>query len=183
MKKTIFKACCLCLFTFFFAFACNKKEPITPIDTELEFKLRLLNDKKQEATVFKQGENYWLSFIIINKSSHVWYLYPEQLSNSNDFLRVYDNGNRDMGRPYKSVFACLLIPNFAVPRNDTMKMEMPWQYIADYNSRYFCGADTTTKPLSVGTYRTGFKAEFKLAITNKEVYSKELSFDKQFQIQ
>lgn len=165
------------------AFACKKKEPITPIDTELEFKLRLLNEKKQEATVFKQGENYWLSFIIINKSSHIWYLYPEQLSNNNDFLRVYDSGHKNMGRPHKAIFACMLLPNFAVPRNDTMKIELPWQAISGYNTKYFCGLDSTTKPLPIGNYRTGFKAEFKLAISNKEVYSKELSFEKQFQIQ
>jgi hypothetical protein len=183
MKKMIFKACCFGFFLLFFALACKKKEPITPIDTELEFKLRLLNDKKQEATVFKQGENYWLSFIIINKSSNYWYLEPEGLSQVNDFLRVYDSNNKNMGRPHKLIFECMLIPNFVVPRNDTMKMELPWQPINGYNNRYFCGLDSTNKQLPVGRYRTAFSTKLTLSTSNTEIYSKELSFDKQFQIQ
>ena len=101
------------------ASSCKKE-----IDTEnfgsipIELRLRVLDSNNRGTTEIKAGENFWLSFLLINRSkkeSEYW-----QLSNGNnfgdtDFFRVYrieaDNSKVDMGTPLKSLL-CQSLPMF-----------------------------------------------------------------------
>ena len=54
MKKILPLRFAMLLLSFgVFTFFSCKKEPLTPLDTELDFKLRVLNDKQQEVDISK----------------------------------------------------------------------------------------------------------------------------------
>ncbi len=186
MEKIIWTArsvALISLFSTFFFLSC-KKEPLTPLDTELDFKLRVLNNKRQEVDIFKEGENFWLSFLIINKSSKTWFLDPESIDKNDKFLRVFNEAGTNMGKPYNGFFTCLLLPKLAIKSNDTTKIEIMWHNTPNaFFVGYFCATDTTNKILSKGNYKTSFTNNFKFFRGDDKDYSKELYFEKQFQIQ
>ena len=171
------------------ASSCKKE-----IDTEdfgsipIELRLRVLDSNNRETTEIKAGENFWLSFLLINRSkkeSEYW-----QLSNGNnfgdtDFFRVYrieaDNSKVDMGTPLKSLL-CQWRPKTPIGYpGDTMEIKIQWQPDSLKSYPFICAVDKTTQTLKVGKYQTGFTERFKFyqadsfKVMDKKVFN--LSFD------
>ncbi|MGV8139198.1 MAG: hypothetical protein AB2L20_28725 [Mangrovibacterium sp.] len=117
MKATILKISVFVLFFSLMGAGCEKDEElfweISPNDKSaviqkevngVEFKFCLLNEEREPATVFNQGENFIFYFSVTNKSSEKFYFYPGYAySEENDFCKVYNSNSQSEGKAYRMI--------------------------------------------------------------------------------
>jgi hypothetical protein len=152
MKRFFF----LKLFVFaLLLFGC-KKTAVNPIDSDLEFQFRLLDQNGRVTNTFKQGENFRFSFLIINKTQKGWGLKQESLNFNDEFFRVYkDFGDKKtVGRPLEKPFFADKIP--LIPITDTLRLEIDWIPQANVFYGRLNIYNFNNKLLPIGTYKTQF---------------------------
>ncbi len=164
--KILRQLVCGLLITNFGIFSCGQAEYSPSQDSpSFDFKLQVLHENFVSDTVFEEGENIILSFIIINRSDTKVSLDQSRFQ-SNDFLRVYktdsnselNNSMIDIGRPYRTIF-CSYQLGVTIPAHDTLKLSIPWIPTRESVSENFCLLNTNS-PLQTGTYQTRFKQNF-----------------------
>ncbi len=137
---------------------CKKAKIDNPLDTDLEFRLELLDKFGQVTTTFKQGDNFRFKFVMINKAmkQRSWCFRQESLNLNDDFFRVYKrfDDKKTVGRPVNSPMFLSKIACF--PIYDSMRLAIDWMpqqgvYYSRMDNYHF-----ENKPLPAGLYRTGF---------------------------
>ena len=156
---------------------CNKKQP-NP-EFPLSLKLRILNNQGQEVTNIQQGQNFTLSFILVNNTSILYFLKSMDATN---LFSVYatDNGKTLVGKPWKTIF-CQYTNGYPIPAHDTTKFEIPWQPDTTKSYLPFCLL-SKTMPLAAGDYQTGFSSNFILINGNQTIQSESQTFNINFEI-
>ena len=167
------------------ASSCRKNKDVSdPGKIPIDFEFKILNANKQVATTFKEDEEIWLSFKLINRSSETWVLNPRSLDKVDSFFRILRRGTpeEDMGRPFNSMFCYDLEPS--IRAKDTLKLEIPWKNDANVRFSNFCGRDSTRKKLDIGTYSSRFSAVFLFRKGNSSegIATDRLSFQYDFEI-
>jgi len=160
----------------FFA-SCEKNKTDLPV----EFKFVLLDTLGNEKTVFNQGENLIFSFQVINSGSEDLML--ENFFPNDDFFRVYqlntNGGTLDYGKPYEHLF-CEYIGAFQISKNDTFKIEIPWNESVKYTDGYIgCPMETyhrNTSILNIGNFYTEFTQSFKIGDIQTEEKHFKINF-------
>jgi len=207
MKTIIIKSGLLFLLLFFLTGAgCQKEEndfllwEISP-DSEtaviqnvvdsIEFRFCLLDEQGNPSTVFNQGENFYLYFSVTNNKNELIYFNPFHfLSMSDDFFRVYNSDNQDLGRPFNpSPVTTIGLIAYPFPSNSTCFFQIPWLFTDDV-SWNLCGGTSIDinilDELSKGTYHTGFEHRFCFGIKSDSsfyTYTDTLHFKINFKIQ
>lgn len=135
----------------FFASACKKAED--PFDPEMDFKLRLLNEKGEEATVFKEGEKFSLSFLITNKLNETRFFIPNQLTNNKGLFRIIRIiDSLDLGQPYKSIICTG--QKISINGKQNLELKVPWNPDSTTIDGKFCVQNVKKDDLKKGTYKT-----------------------------
>lgn len=159
MKKLLFFAGLGYLLLFL---GCKKAKIDNPLDTDLEFRLELLDKFGQVATTFKQGDNFRFNFVIIDKTNKQksWSFRQQSLNFNDDFFRVYKrfDDKKSVGRPILSPVFTTKIGFF--PITDSLRLSIDWMpqqgiYYGRIDSYHF-----ENKSLPIGTYKTGFTNVF-----------------------
>jgi hypothetical protein len=155
----------------------------------IEFKFCLLNEDGEAATVFNEGENFSFHFSVINNRNEKLYFYPGfAYSNDNDFCRIYDSADKNLGKPFNFIGVELIgIGGFPFDTSEAYIFEQLWEDNRDTIWHWHHGNYESTKPglLTVGNYHTGFKYRFEFARSNDAptLYTDTLSFKISFEIQ
>ena len=155
MKKMIRKpylAIFIFLFGMFFFFSC-KKNSVEPFDPEVDFKLRLLNLKGEEATSFKEGEKFWLSFLIINKIDSTRFFYPDRLVDNKTLFRVItSDSTKDFGQPYETIVCTG--QKMSIQARQSLELKVPWHTDSVVRNSGFCLQSIKKDVLPKGFYKT-----------------------------
>lgn len=140
--------------------SCRKAKIENPLDSDLTFQFRLLDNNGRVSTTFNQGENLRFSLLIINKTKKNWVLKQESLNSNDDFFRVYQNSGdkKNIGRPLISPIFTEKIPY--IPIIDTLRLEMDWIPNPNMDYHRLDNYHSNNSPLAVGKYRTGFTTLF-----------------------
>ncbi len=157
MKKMIWTARSVALISLLslFAFLSCKKDSAesSDFDPEMDFKLRLLNEKGEVATSFKVGEKFLLSFLIINKINSTRFFTSDRLVNNKDFFRVItSDSSANFGKPYESIICTGL--RTTIEAKHTLELRLPWQSTTTVRNSDFCLQNVNKAPLSKGIYKT-----------------------------
>ena len=132
----------------------------TPVDAPIDpltFSFQLLNEQKQEATVFPQGQNIIFYFEARNNTDQEIAL-QNPIFNPEHFLELYSGigeNAQSVGKPYKYIF-CTYNGFYFVPAHSILVFEMPW--VASLQHPVvgpFCG-NATNAYLPRGHYSTSF---------------------------
>lgn len=157
----------------------------------VKFEFQLLDEQGNPSTVFEEGENFILSFSIINPGSETVYLKQNSL-NTDNFLRVYKisessegTGKIDMGKPYEGVF-CLehYGGGYPIAPESSLDIEISWStekgdYL-QYHDPFCWGAEAEL--LKAGEYLTSFENSFQFSKDGKAFTTDTLHFDIYFEI-
>ncbi|OUJ76229.1 hypothetical protein [Hymenobacter crusticola] len=147
------------------------KEEAKPQD-QLTARFVLLNEKRQETTVFAAGDNVIFSFQLRNKSGQDVGL-KNPIFNTEHFCEVYqreknDNAGISLGVPYQGVFCTYQGANLLLA-NSTLTQEISWaEDKAIPTVGFFCGR-SPQQLLPVGKYRTAFTTAIDIVQNNKVV--------------
>lgn len=159
------------------------KSPIIQEEVNgIEFKFCLLNGEGEATTVFKEGENFSFYFSATNTRNEKLYFYPGfAFSNDNDFCRIYDSNNKDLGQPYCFKGVELIgIAGFPLESSEASVFEQLWIDDRDTIWQWYHGNFESTKQelLSKGNYYTGFKYRFEFVSSNdtQTLFTDTLSF-------
>jgi hypothetical protein len=178
MKKTMFF---LMLWLISLASACHKDE-VDPNKIPIDFEFRLLDSNKRVASSFKTGENFWLSFLMINRSSEEWSFSENSIDKIKGFFHLYTKDSLDLGKPYGTVF-CLAPGGIPIPSNDTLKIEIQWrpiQGVKYYGN--FCDIKEDNPLPSLGQYKSGFSGVLKFKFKDSTYTTSALTFIKDIEI-
>lgn len=165
-------------------FSCKKDGARTdalPID----FKLRLLNTNGQESTHLTAGENFTLSFLIINQGDKDLYFDQASIKDP-DFFEVYrlDNSESNaavkIGKPYQSIF-CTYQDGIPIASKDTLKLEIPWISASDFSSPHFCLVEQNNF-LPAGKYQTKLNSSFAFFKGDESYHTDNLHFNIDFEV-
>lgn len=185
MKKNFFKCCFASAILFITVWSCKKNVAVVPdfgIDPEMDFSLRLLNDKGEETKVFKQGETLWLSFLIINKLNENRFFMPEQLVQNKQFFRIVrTDDNVDLGRPYEDIFCTSWKVVIAGKQN--VELRMPWRTDTPVVNGDFCVQSVKKDVLSKGNYKTVFQDSLSIGTMDNIRFTRLLNLASNFEIQ
>jgi hypothetical protein len=146
----------------------------------IEFKFCLLNEQREPATIFNEGENFTFHFSIKNNTMQDLFFDRNVILNS-EFCKVYSNeNNKTIGTPFEGKYIYLIGPGaFKLSPGETDSFEVPWVDIRDEWSHSFISFNSThQKPLSSGSYYTGFTHQFNF----ENVKTKALTFKITFEI-
>lgn len=179
-------------------FSCGQDQELTLRDAELimdslDFEFRLLNEEGVPSTIFKEGENFIFSFLIINKSAQR-FAYLQGIDDRENFFRVdaintdlSEVGNEviNLGKPWKTMF-CEYKGALPISARDTLALEIPWnaQGLApgdSYYSSLFCLLEDHPH-LGIGNYKTGFSSTFSFVKDVNTYTTSELEFEIEFEI-
>jgi hypothetical protein len=177
MKKVIVVTRVLLFMLCMLALACKKEEPFDP---EMDFKLRLLNDKGEEATVFKEGEKFSLSFLIINKINETRFFYPDQLANDSELFRIFRTTDSfDFGQPYE-VIVCTG-QKMSIQSGQSLEFKVPWNSDSA-TVRSFCTENIKKRDLKKGVYNTRFARTLSIGTLENSRITKKLDLLVNFEI-
>ncbi|WP_324674020.1 hypothetical protein [Hymenobacter sp. GOD-10R] len=132
----------------------------------------MLNERRQETTVFAAGDNVIFSFQLRNKSGQDIAL-RNPIFNTEHFCEVYqrdknDNAATSLGVPYQGIFCTYQGANLLLA-NSTLTNEILW---ADDKTiptvGFFCGHNQQ-QLLPVGKYRTAFTTTIDIVQNNEVV--------------
>ncbi len=155
----------------------------------IEFKFCLLNEKEESVTVFNEEENFSFYFAVTNSREDTLYFYPGfAFSNDNDFCRIYNSDNQDLGKPYFFRGVELVgISGFILEPGETYAFKQPWVDNHDSNWNWHRGNFISAKQefIPKGNYYTGFGYRFEFIFPSNESFlsSDILSFKINFKIQ
>jgi hypothetical protein len=156
--------------------SCEKEE--NKIEFPVKFEFMLLDEKGQNKTEFKQGENFVFSFLMINQSDSNLLFEPNIVDDT--WFNVYKSNSEFIGKPFDLI--CLGYVGFKILNSkDTFRIYIPW--FPNVNTTYwpFC-QKTENINLSPGSYYTSFKSQFEFFTSGKKTSynSEELSFTIEF---
>ena len=174
------------------SFSCEDDDS-DPLDDLVGFEFRLLDEAGKPSTTFQRGENFVLSFLIINRSDQRLTFF-QRIDDMENFFRVFKTGVNadessgeviDMGRPWKTIF-CEYVLGLGIPSGDTLKLEMPWMATSPWEEdphfiAHFCLLEKTP-PLGKGQYHTGFSSAFYFSQDGHQFNTKNQSFNINFEI-
>jgi hypothetical protein len=129
--------------------------------TQIEFKLQVLDESGIERQNYTLGENIIFSFLIINKTDNSIYFYHAKSIKTEEFFNLYKiEGEEEinLGRPYETIF-CEFINGYTIRVNDSLNIQVPW--IFNENIQSWACIHNNTDTLPIGDYRTGFSSQFK----------------------
>jgi hypothetical protein len=179
MKKKIFMTRLLMLLLCISVLAC-KKTSVEPLDPEIDFKLRLLNDKGEEATVFKEGEKFSLSFLMTNKINETRFFYPDQLANSSELFRIIRTADSlDLGQPYEAILCTGL--KISIKSGENLEFKVPWNSDS-FSVRNFCTQNVKKNDLKKGFYKTKFVKSLSIGTLESYRITKKLDLLVSFEI-
>ena len=153
---------------------------------DIKFKFCLLNKDSVPATVFKQGENIYFYFDIMNVSEELITAERRKVITEQDFCMVYlAETDIQAGKPWTGIYCAFIMydPIFEIAANNSFTTILPWSW--DYEehilvSAIFCGGKQECLPL--GEYTCRFKTDFTYKKNGKEKKLKGLSFKINFKI-
>jgi len=149
---------------------CGKEE--AKPQGQLTARFMLLNEKRQETTVFTAGDNIIFSFQLHNKSGQDIGL-KNPIFNTEHFCEVYqrdknDNAAASLGVPYQGVFCTYQGANLLLA-NSTLTQEISWaEGKAIPTVGFFCG-HTQQQLLPAGKYCTAFMTAIDIVQNNEVV--------------
>jgi hypothetical protein len=160
------------------SFACKKAED--PFDPEMDFKLRLLNEKGEEATTFKEGEKFSLSFLITSKIDETRFFYPNQLVNSSELFRIFrTTDNLDFGQPYEGVICTG--QKMSIPKGQSLEFKVPWNSDS-FTVKSFCTENIRKNDLKKGVYKTEFVKNLSIGTLESSRTTKKLNLLINFEV-
>ena len=179
MKKTIFISRLLLFLLCLTPFACKKAED--PFDPEMDFKLRLLNDKGEESTVFKEGEKFSLSFLITNKLNETRFFIPDQLTNNRGLFRIIKTVDSvDLGQPYENVICTG--QKISIEGKQSLELRVPWNSNSATISGGFCVQNVKKDDLKKGFYKTLLQGSLGIGTLESTRSTKKLDLLVNFEI-
>jgi hypothetical protein len=182
MKKTIFNSCVshlLLLLLFWMPFSCKKAED--PFDPEMDFKLRLLNDKGEESTVFKEGESFSLSFLITNRLNEKRFFIPDRLVANNGLFRIIKSDDTsDLGQPYKTILCTGW--KITVEGKASIELRIPWRSDSTVRNINFCVQNLKKDFIPKGVYKTSLQEFLQVATLEDIRLTKKTDISVNFEI-
>ncbi len=179
MKKTIFISRLLLFLLCLTPFACKKAEE--PFDPELDFKLRLLNDKGEESTVFKEGEKFWLSFLITNKLNERRFFIADRLVDNSGLFRVIkSDDNSDFGQPYKTI-SCTAWKT-TIEARGSIELKIPWRSDSTVRDINYCVQSLKKDILPKGMYKTALQEYLQVSTLEEIRVTKKTDISINFEI-
>lgn len=180
------------------SFSCEKNQDLKLRDNQpfldsVNFEFRLLTEQGIPSTIFKAGDNFIFSFLIINKSNQK-FMYLQGIDDRDNFFRVdaintnpdeVDGQLIDLGKPWKTMF-CEYKAGLLINARDTLALEIPWNTRDlepgdPYYSSLFCLLEDYPN-LGVGKYRTGFSSTFSFVKGEDKFESEKMDFNIEFEI-
>ena len=193
MKTTILKISFIFLFLSLMGAGCQREEEeifelqigdknavIQKEVDGVEFKFGLLNENGEPATVFREGENFTFHFSVKNNTTQDLFFDRNVLLNS-EFCTVYAmENNKRIGTPFEGKYLYLIGRGaFQLVQGGIDSFEVPWEDNRDEWSHSSISFNSThQKPLSKGSYYTGFTHQFNF----ENVKTKALTFKITFEI-
>jgi hypothetical protein len=161
--------------------ACKKEAAfIEPMDPELDFKLRVMNDQGIESSTFKQGENFWLSLVITNKINETRFLSPSDFVNMRSLFRVTSvTDSMDFGQAWQS--AICFGTKVSLEGHQSVELKLPWRSDTAYFR--FCMEHLSQPMLPTGTYKTMLQEYVGVGQLEKTRFTKKLNLTTTFKIQ
>ena len=107
---------------------------------DIKFKFCLLNKDSVPATVFKQGENFYFYFDIMNVSEELITVNEMDILMEEDVFMVYLAGtNVQAGKPWytKGCRYVNIIGSMEIPVNNSYDIIIPWSFIFDLSITAF----------------------------------------------
>jgi hypothetical protein len=163
------------------ASACKKEAaPGEPMDPELDFKLRVVNDQGIERNTFKFGENFWLSLVITNKINETRFLSPSNFVNMRSLFRVTRvTDSIDFGQAWTN--AICFDTKFPLEGHQSIELRFPWRSDTAYFR--FCMEHRNQPPLPTGTYKTTLQEYVGVGLLEETRFTKKLNLTTTFKIQ
>jgi hypothetical protein len=179
MKKITFMTRLLFLLLCITVLACKKEAE--SLDPEMDFKLRLLNDKGVESTSFKEGEKFWLSFLITSKIDETRFFYPNDLTNNKTLFRIgKSDGSSDLGQPYESVICTG--QKIMINGKETLELRVPWHSDSAVSRNAFCVQSIKKESPLKGSYKTIFDGFLGVGMLESTRLTKKISLSVNFEI-
>ena len=153
---------------------------------DIKFKFCLLNKDSVPATAFKQGENIYFYFDIMNVSEELITVNDLDILKEQDVFMVYlEETNVQVGKPWTGRYCTFMLYDHIhkIGVNNSITTFLPWSW--DYEKYLFltilfCGGKQEFLPL--GEYTCRFKTDFTYEKNGKEKKLKGLSFKINFKI-
>ena len=147
------------------AFSCSDDEKN---DLPGEVRYRLFNEKGEETTRFREGENVTFSLLLANRSEQRILLYAFDLS---DFATVRSLGNSPqetdlIGKPFEKFRCDYSNAPLVLSSNNTWDIRISW-VPKPIESPLFCRLSNKA-PLPKGRYRTAFSTPVTFSIDGGE---------------
>jgi hypothetical protein len=179
MQKNIFSNRLLLFMLCVLALACNKNS-VEPLDPEMDFKLRLLNEKGEESTSFKEGERFSMSFLITSKIDETRFFYLHGVTNNRGLFRIIrTQDSLDLGQPYEPI-SCTGQKE-SIKGKATLEIKIPWN--SDSVPTYaYCVQSIPKQLLGKGQYKTSFEGFLSVGSLESSRPTKKLSLSVNFDI-
>lgn len=138
----------------------------------IEFKFCLFNEQGEPAIAFNEGENFSFYFSVTNNRNEKLYFDPGfAYSQENGFLRVYNSGTQDIGKPYVFLGYDKVGPAaypFDIGKAYTFMQQWIDSRDSTWHWEYGYYKSANQKPLAKGSYYTEFKYQFQFVRNNNE---------------
>lgn len=153
------------------------------------FKFCLLNEEGIPTTVFNEGENFSFYFSVTNNRNEKLYFIPVfAYSNEDDFCRIYNSSDQDLGKSYYFKGADLIgIGAFPFESSSSCIFQQQWidNRNTDWKWEHGNFESLNREVLAKGYYYTEFKHNFEFVYgdSSSKLYTSTLSFKIHFKIQ
>ena len=154
----------------------------------IEFKFCLLNEQNEPATTFNKGENFSFCFTVTNNKNEKLYFDPFfAYSKENDFFRVFNSNNQDIGKPFVflgydkvgiGAYPFGMGKSYTFIQQWTDSRDSIWNWQHGYYKR------ANQQPLTADRYYTDFRYQFEFDSGNSEslAYKYDIRFKIYFEI-
>jgi hypothetical protein len=179
MRKTMFKPSLL-LLLLCLTFVTCKKNDVESVDPEMNFKLRLLNEKGVESTSFKEGEKFWLSFLITNRIKETRFFTSDNLENNSNLFRIVKaDGSLDLGQPYEKVLCA--IDKLTIKSKASLEFRIPWRSDS-IRTTSFCSQSVKKQMPAKGSYKTSFEGYLQIGMLESTRLTPKIKLSVNFEI-
>jgi len=149
----------------------------------IAFKFCLLNEQGEPTTIFNEGENIIFSFSLKNNLKENISI-PTQFIND-DFFRVYENKNTDMGKAWTGTWCNFSNEKMIIELfpSEQKELNCPWRLSDIFQADYpLCKGDDMN-PLPQGEYFTSLHFNLLYTVEGKQESIKNVIFKINFKIQ
>ena len=149
----------------------------------IAFKFCLLNEQRKPTANFIEGENIIFSFSLKNNLKESISI-PTYFIND-DFYRIYENNNTDMGKAWTGIWCEFRYENMMIELlpYEQKELNCPWRLSEIFQADYpLCKGDDMN-PLPQGEYLTSLRFDLFYIVEGKQKCIKNAIFKINFRIQ